>query len=281
MNYRHAFHAGNAADIVKHVVFTMALDALLRKPAALSIIDTHAGIGRYDLTTADALRTGEADRGIRKLLAADDLPPPVDRYVALVLAADPANRRGDLRIYPGSPRLARAMMRPGDRLVLNELHPEDNAGLRAEFGADDQVAVHCRDGYEAMKALLPPTPRRGMVLVDPPFEVADEASRIARGLAAGHRRWANGVFMLWYPIKRRGPVVNLHGDLAATGIRRQLVAEVMFSPADDPARLNGTGMVIVNPPWQLDAGLAEVLPIVARILAGDQGAAVVRWLVPE
>ena len=259
----------------------MVLDALLRKPAALSVVDTHAGIGRYDLRAADALRTGEADLGIRKLLAAGDVPPPVDRYIALVLAADPANRRDDLQTYPGSPRLARAMLRPDDRLVVNELHPEDNARLRTEFAADGQVAVHHRDGYEAMKALLPPTPRRGVVLVDPPFEVADEASRIARGLAAGHRRWANGVFMLWYPIKRRGPVMNLHGDLAATGIRRQLVAEVMFSPADDPARLNGTGMVVVNPPWQLDTGLAEVLPIIGRILASDQGEAVVRWLVPE
>ena len=291
MNYRHAYHAGNFADVVKHAVLALLLERLAAKPSPYFVLDTHAGIGRYDLAAEAALKTGEAAAGIGRLLAAlagQATPPELAAYLGAVAALNGAAAGGEMpRWYPGSPRLTRALMRPGDRLVLAEAHPEDARALKREFAGEAQVQVHHRDGWGALKAFLPPPERRGLVLIDPPYESADEADRLVAGLAAAHRRWPGGVYALWYPIKERPWVWRLHEALAATGIRRQLVAELTVSPEDDWRRLNGCGMIVINPPWQVDGAISGLLSRLHGALAAGDGAKDgaggwrVQWLVPE
>jgi 23S rRNA (adenine2030-N6)-methyltransferase len=260
VNYRHAFHAGNFADCMKHALLVWLVGALARKPAGFAVLDTHAGIGRYDLAAGPAERTGEWRAGIARLL--EDPPAPLADYVGLV-------RR--LGLYPGSPALVRALLRPQDRLACCELHPEDALQLRREFAGDRQVAVHHRDGWEALGALLPPAEKRGLVLIDPPFEQPDEFARLAAGLRAGHARFRGGVFAAWYPIKHRTPVRAFHTALAESGMRDIVAAELWLREPTDPARLNGCGLTVINPPWMFEAA-AE--PILAALLArlGDREA---------
>lgn len=279
MNYRHAYHAGNFADVVKHAVLVLLLRALRAKDKPFAVLDTHAGTGRYDLSSAAAQKTGEYRDGIARLLAAAVPPPLAVPYLDLVRAANAG--RAELAVYPGSPLLARALLRPGDRLVPVELHPEDAATLRALFRGDPQVAVHRRDGYEALKALLPPSERRGLVLIDPPFEAADEAERLIAGLRAAAARWPGGIYAVWYPIKARAPVERFHAGLAMTGLRRLLLAELTVFAAEHPDRLNGCGLVLVNPPWRLDEQLRALLPGLQPVLARDGGRWRLDWLVPE
>ncbi|WP_323991203.1 23S rRNA (adenine(2030)-N(6))-methyltransferase RlmJ [Nguyenibacter sp. L1] len=243
MNYRHAFHAGNFADCMKHVLLVLILQALARKPAAFSVLDTHAGIGRYNLTGEQAGRTGEWRAGIGRLLesAAPGVP---DAYLDLV------RRAGAPAAYPGSPLIAAMMLRPQDRLVCCELHPEDSRALRAVFAGNPQVSVHARDGYQALGALLPPREaKRGLVLIDPPFEQPDEFARLAAGIATAHRRFATGIIAAWYPIKNRAPVRAFRDSLRDSGIRDIVALELTLRPPLDPARLNGSGLVVVNPPY--------------------------------
>lgn len=281
MNYRHAYHAGNFADVVKHAVLALAIERLKAKDAPFCVIDTHAGLGRYDLRSSPAQKTGEYKSGIARLLERDPalLPSELRSYLAAVKAL---NGGGGLRWYPGSPRLVRSLMRRQDRLVLLELHPEDAAALLELFARDRQVSVQQADGYIGVKALLPPKERRGLVLIDPPFEVKDEFERLARALRQAHRRWATGHYVIWYPIKDRMPVTVFHDALKATGIERILVTELLLRGADDPGRLNGCGLVLINPPWPLDQKLAELMPVLADILGAERdGGARVQWLVPE
>ena len=252
MNYRHAFHAGNFADCFKHALLVWLLRALQRKPAGIGVLDTHAGIGAYDLTAAPAARTGEAQGGIYRLL--DDPPPALGDYVGLVR---------QLGLYPGSPAIARALLRPADRLVCCELHPEDAATLRARFARDPQVSVHRRDGYEALRGLLPPAERRGLVLIDPPYEAADEFARLADGILTAHARFASGVLAAWYPVKHRAPVRAFHTALRDSGLRDIVAAELWLREPLDAARLNGCGLLVVNPPFRFEA---EAAPMLAALL---------------
>lgn len=277
MNYRHAFHAGNFADVLKHAVLTLCLEHLKRKEAAFRVIDCHAGIGRYDLWGDAANRTGEYQAGIARLLDAAAPPAGLEPYLAAVRALNP--RGQPLRWYPGSPRLTQALLRPQDSLVLVELHPEDVGALGAEFAGDRRVAVRHMDAYAALKALLPPPERRGLVLIDPPFERRDEFERMLRGLAQALKRWPGGIYAAWYPIKARPPV-----DAFLAGMRGferpALAVELMVRPGDVPERLNGCGLAILNPPWRLDEALAGLLPGLARLLAQEgPGGWRVDWLV--
>ncbi|HYE50471.1 MAG TPA: 23S rRNA (adenine(2030)-N(6))-methyltransferase RlmJ [Azospirillaceae bacterium] len=284
MNYRHAFHAGNPADVMKHAVLALILERLTAKPAPFMVLDTHAGIGRYDLEGPEARRTGEADAGIRRLLAApaDAVPDALRPYLAAVRALNAGAGDGAAaRWYPGSPRLARAFLRPGDRLVLAELHPEDAKTLKAEFRGDDQTSVHHMDGWTSLKAHLPPKEKRGLVLVDPPFEATDEYERMAAGLALAHGRWPTGVFALWYAIKDRAQVWRFHQALEDSGIPKVLAAELTWAPEERLDRLVGSGMVVVNPPWQLDATLADMLPALHRLLEAPAGGSRVEWIAGE
>jgi len=268
LNYRHAYHAGNFGDCVKHALLVWMLGALTRKPAPIFVLDTHAGAGAYDLASGPAERTGEWHGGIGRLL--EDTPEALADYVGLV-------RR--LGLYPGSPTLARALLRPGDRMACCELHPEEYAALRRRFAHDAQVGVHRRDAWEALGALLPPQERRGLALIDPPFEAPDEFDRLLAGLRAGYARFRAGVFAAWYPIKHRAPVRAFLTRVAESGIRDVLAAEVWLREPVDPARLNGCGVLVVNPPFRFAEEAPAILYALLARLGGrepGEGTALIR-----
>lgn len=259
MNYRHAFHAGNFGDCVKHALLVWLLRALQRKATPLFVLDTHAGVGRYDLEHGPAARTGEWRQGIARLL--DDTPAPLADYVGLVRS---------LGLYPGSPALIRALLRPADRLACCELHPEDFFELRRNFARDSLVGVHHRDAWEALRALLPPKQRRGLILIDPPFENPQEFTQLLDGLAAGHARFPTGVFFAWYPIKHRAPVRDFHARLQQSGMRDIVCAELCLRGPLDPARLNGCGVVVINPPFRFAAEMPPILHALLDRLGGRE-----------
>ena len=286
MNYRHAYHAGNFADVVKHAVLALVIAHLKQKDAPYRVIDTHAGIGSYDLTSEAAKKTGESLAGIGRLLGPDAPPIPekvgaiLEPYLAVVRALNPP---GTLRRYPGSPRVARALLRDQDQLVVNELHPEDAALLRAEFRRDTQTKVLELDGWTALKSLLPPKERRGVILIDPPFELDRELDRIVDGLEEARKRFATGIYLVWYPIKDTKPVARFHQRLAEAGHPRLLKAELLIHPANAPERLNGCGLIVANTPYRMDVTLAVVLTFLAERLSASlpdapRGRADLSWL---
>lgn len=256
MNYRHAFHAGNHADCLKHALLLLLLDALRRKPSPFAVLDTHAGRGAYDLGAPEALRTGEAAEGALRLqgCAGASLGPFL---AALGAQGFPAR-------YPGSPLLVRAALRPGDRLVCCELHPDDHAALRALFARDRQVAVHRRDAWEAIRALTPFPEKRGLVLLDPPFEQEAEFARLVEALVELNRRFRAGILAAWYPVKHRAPVRDFHDAVRAAGLRDVVAAEMWLREPTDPRRLNGSGLLVVNPPFGFEAA---ALPLLSSLLA--------------
>ena len=282
MNYRHAFHAGSFADVVKHTVLTRLLVHLGAKPAAYRVLDTHAGAGLYDLAGPEASRSGEWRGGIERLLAArvaGALRELLAPYLAAVAACNPPGR---LTTYPGSPALVRAFLRPQDRLVACELEPNAAAGLKRNFGQDRRIKVIAIDGWTALNAYVPPRERRGLALIDPPFEDAADFSRLALGLEGAHRKWANGTYLLWYPIKAREQPDALARRLRRCGIGKILRSELSVAPLVDPARLSGCGLIVVNPPWTLAPELEVMLPALAPILAGaERGGARIDWLSGE
>lgn len=272
MNYRHAYHAGNFADVVKHAVLTLIIEHMKQKPAPFRVVDTHAGIGLYDLTAEQAQKTGEWREGIGRLMRADlsaaasaALAPYLDSVRAL-------NPEGMLLRYPGSPLIARDRLRADDRLVLNELHPEDQAELARLFARDRQVKVMALDAWTAVKALLPPPERRGLMLIDPAFEVQGELDRLVEALQQGVRRFATGTFLLWYPIKEMRPVAAFRQKLAALGLPKVLAIEFMIRGPEDETRLNGAGLIAVNAPYTLAETLRMLLPELVKILAQGKGA---------
>ncbi len=271
MNYRHAFHAGNFADVVKHAVLALLIERLKAKDAAFRVIDTHAGIGLYDLTEDEATRTGEWREGIGRLWGRDfdpALAPLLAPYLAAVVAANGGEAPAPLTRYPGSPWIARHLFRKQDRLTAVELHPDDAAALAEQFAGDIQTRVIALDGWLALGAFVPPKERRGLVLVDPPFEERDEFARLTEAFIAAHRRWPTGIYALWYPVKDLTAVDRLRLALAGSGIRRLLRAELTVRDRDSDGQFNGTGLVICNPPWQfaetLEALLAGLVPLLAQ-----------------
>ena len=278
LSYRHAFHAGNFADVFKHVLLVQLIRALQRKDKPFSVLDTHAGAGRYDLDSLPAQKNREFASGIGRLWTRSGLSPELADYVAQVRAMNPDGR---LRYYPGSPRIARALLRPGDRLILTELHPAEHAVLKAEFASARQVAVHHADGYAALKALLPPPERRGLVLMDPAYELKDEFDRLLEAVQVIHRRWATGIIALWYPILDRVPSLRWQRNLQKLEIPAVLCAELGLYPYDAPLGLHGAGMIIINPPWKLDETLGRLLPELLQCLrVGDRSQTRLEWLAP-
>jgi 23S rRNA (adenine2030-N6)-methyltransferase len=282
LNYRHAFHAGSFADVCKHAVLCRILHYLRGKPAAFRVIDTHAGAGLYDLAGPDASRGGEWHDGIERLMAAP-VPPPVATLLAPYLEVVGAlNERDRLKVYPGSPALVRAWLRPQDRLVACEREPQAATALRGNLRGDPRIKALTIDGWTALLAYVPPKERRGLVLVDPPFEEDIDFSRLARGLAAAHRKWATGIYMLWYPIKGRAEPDALAKRLRKSGIPRILRAELTVAPLSDATRLNGSGLVLVNPPWTLENELSVLLPALAAVLGREgKGGFRLDWIAPE
>ena len=271
MNYRHAYHAGNFADVVKHATLTLVIEHMKLKPGPFRIIDTHAGIGDYDLASIEAQKTGEWREGIGRLLDAK-LPPETGQilapYLSVVRKLNPA---GAVIRYPGSPRIARELMRSSDHLVVNELHPEDHKALARLFAHDPQVKVMSLDAWTAVKALLPPPERRGLVLIDPAFEQPGELDRLITALKEGIRRFAGGTYLLWYPIKEQRPVAAFRRKIADLGLSKATAYELTIRDPQDETRLNGAGLIVINGPFTLAARMKVLLPELARILQQAKG----------
>jgi 23S rRNA (adenine2030-N6)-methyltransferase len=266
MNYRHAFHAGNFADVMKHALFARILAYLQRKEAPIRVIDTHAGVGLYDLRSEEAARTREAEAGIGRLDA--PLAPEAEallRPYRTVLEAVRGRFGGSA--YPGSPAILREMLRPQDRGILVELHPEDGAALAARYHAAANLKVLQRDGWTALSALIPPRERRGLVLIDPPYEEPGEIERLGRKLAGAVRKWPTGLYAAWYPIKDLAGPEAMVRRLAAESPRPGLRLELLVDDPQVPDRLNGSGLIVVNPPWPLQGEAEILLPSLAERLA--------------
>lgn len=282
MNYRHAFHAGNFVDVVKHIILCRLIDYLKRKTAPVFVLDTHAGTGLYDLTGPEAERSPEWREGIGRLFGAD-LPGPAAELAAPYLDAIAAlNPDGELTAYPGSPLLFKTLLRPQDRLCAAELHPEDFETLRRNLGGDRNIRLLMQDGWQAPAALLPPAERRGLVMIDPPFEEKGEFERLAAALVKAHRRFETGIFALWYPLKDPEATAHFLRQLKATAIPRVLRIELTIRKPSTPPRLYGSGMIVVNPPFVLEQELRVLLPALAGILADEgRGDFLLDWIAGE
>lgn len=279
MNYRHAFHAGNHADVLKHAALLACCDALAAKPAPLFALDTHAGRGLYPLDGASAQRTNEAEGGVSRLLAEAPKHPAIARYLAAVKSC---RAQHGSAAYPGSPWLLAHALRQDDRIAACELQPEEAAQLKANFERDPRVAVHARDGYAAMKALLPPTLirpggeparfNRGLVLIDPPYEAQlQEFDQIIGAVRDALVRWPQATYAVWYPIKRRRSLQPFFRRAATLPVKDSFVVELMVQPDDSPLRMNGSGLLLLNPPWRLEETLRSAMPLLTRAL-GETGA---------
>jgi len=284
LSYRHGFHAGNFADVHKHVALVLLLQALNRKENPYCYIETHAGAGFYDLHGAIASKKREYDEGIGRLWTRADLPAALASYVQTVRAANASHGshgRG-LRFYPGSPWIARQYLRPQDRMVLMELHSSEAPELAREFARSRRVQIEERDGYAGLKAHVPPIERRGLVLIDPAYERRNEFDLARTALVDGWQRWGSGIFALWYPILTRPPIEQFHRAIEKSGMRKVLVCELVVRSTTVSNRLNGSGLIVINPPWKLDESLREVDAWLAPVLQQEDVATTrVDWLVPE
>lgn len=279
MNYRHGFHAGNFADVMKHLCLLLMMRALQAKEKPLAVLDTHAGHGCYDLASVQAQRSGEWRDGIGKLWEGGANPAVLADYLTQVRGLQPPSERAKLRWYPGSPWLLRQLCRPQDRLILCELLPEAVADLRALFRHDPRVSIHQRDGFAALTALLPFAERRGLILVDPPYEAEDEFERLLRSVEAGHHRFPTATFMLWYPITARNPIERFLRRVRNSTLRK--VLQVQLLPGHVEQGLLGSGLLIINPPWQSEQAIATAMSALATRLNDTQASASVEWLVAE
>ncbi|MER9296393.1 23S rRNA (adenine(2030)-N(6))-methyltransferase RlmJ [Mesorhizobium sp. M0621] len=282
MNYRHAYHAGNFADVVKHVVLMRLLEYLKQKDKAFRVIDTHAGIGRYDLSSVEAQKTGEWQGGIGRLIDAQFAAPVAALLAPYLETVRSLNPEGGIQKYPGSPLIARHLMRKQDRLTAIELHPKDVAKLRTHFAGDFQARIIELDGWLALGAHLPPKEKRGLVLIDPPFEEAGEFERLVEGLMRAHKRWPGGIYALWYPIKDRKAIIAFRKALKQSGIPKLLDIEFEIRPASSEPSLDGSGLLLVNPPFTLEGELRILLPALHRLLAVEKPAHwSLEWLAGE
>lgn len=298
MNYRHHYHAGNYADVFKHVLLLLLIRAMQRKEKGFLYLDTHAGRGGYDLSMPSVLPDGrsrepEHPAGIGRLWGAPDLPPVLNDYLELVrrfndrqgastlakAAGDTAG--GELKYYPGSPWIAKLLLRAQDRMALCELRPDDAEALDFEFARESRVKVEVIDGYTGLKALLPPPEKRALVLIDPPFETKREFADIARGLRDALKRLPGAVIAVWYPITERARTEEFLHTLLALATPT-LFAEVNIAGAESPLKMKGCGLLILNPPWQIDREIRALLPVLReRLRAGPGASAICDWLVPE
>ncbi|GKW17863.1 MULTISPECIES: 23S rRNA (adenine(2030)-N(6))-methyltransferase RlmJ [Pectobacterium] len=279
LSYRHSFHAGNHADVLKHTVQSLIITALKEKEKPFLYLDTHAGAGRYQLSGEHAERTGEYLDGIAKIWQRDDIPAELEPYMQAVRTY---NHNGQLRYYPGSPLIARQLLREQDKLHLTELHPSDFPLLRNEFQKDSRTKVLRDDGYQQLKSQLPPLSRRGFMLIDPPYELKTDYQAVVKGIQEGHKRFGTGVFALWYPVVLRQHIKRMLKELEATGIRNILQIELAVRPDSDRYGMTASGMIVINPPWKLAAQMKSVLPWLHSVLVPEgTGHTLVEQIVPE
>lgn len=279
LSYRHMYHAGNFADVFKHALLARLVIAISAKDKPCCYLDTHAGIAHYDLTHAWAQKAREYENGIARIWKARDAPQALEPYLRVVHALNPD---GTLRYYPGSPLIARRLLRPADRMVLTELNKVDCAELKSIFGREKRVAVQLMDAYQALKAYLPPAERRGLVLIDSPFDRAREFERIVKALKEAHARWPTGMYAIWYPMMEPAPMRDFIGAVQRSGIRKVLQLEIVVRERDESGFIPGCGMLVVNPPWHFDDEAKPMLQWLASQLAvSGAGRSRVEWLVAE
>jgi 23S rRNA (adenine2030-N6)-methyltransferase len=274
MNYRHAFHAGNFADVFKHAILARILHYLMRKDAPLRYLDTHAGVGRYDLASDEAMRTGEWRDGIARVMKAERSPEIAALLAPWLKTLGPGDEEGRPESYTGSPALAQAMLRKQDRLTLCELHSVDIEKLRAAMGRDQRMKILALDGYMALNAFVPPPERRGLVFVDPPFEATDEFDRLGKAFASAYAKWPTGVYALWHPVKDGKIVNDFYRDLAEACDGRLLRLELAVAAPEPEGRLVANGLAIINPPFVLAQEARVLLPWLSKVLAHGPGAGV-------
>lgn len=271
MNYLHAYHAGNAADVFKHIVLTQILQYLKQKPTPCCYIDTHAGAPIYDLTKAESNATQEYLQGIGLLWHANSLPAEISTYLELEKNVNPDN---SLQRYLGSIGLAQRLLRAEDRIIACEVQSRVYSSLKQYFVADRRVHLHQQDGFQALKGLIPPQEKRGLVLIDPPYEQQSDWEQAVTTLQHAYQKWPTGIYALWYPIKTQEHAKKLYRKIQQAQISNILKVEFCPWPADMPQRLNGSGLLIINPPWQLDAQLNQLLPILLQRLRQHSGGSI-------
>ncbi len=263
MNYRHAFHVGNHADVLKHAALLFCLDALKRKPTPFAVLDTHAGRGLYDLASEEAERSPEWRDGVGRLWDWPEPPSLVKRYLDAIRSF---NADGALRTYPGSPALITTALRPDDALAACELHPEEYAALRRSLPRVANVQIHARDGYEALGALLPPTQKRGLVVIDPPYEQPDELATSAQAITRALKRFGHGSYLWWRPMKSESALNAADAEIHAHGARGTLRADLWTSAVTPEGKLVGSSIFLINPPYGIEEALREALPFLADAL---------------
>ncbi|EGR1702846.1 23S rRNA (adenine(2030)-N(6))-methyltransferase RlmJ [Vibrio cholerae] len=278
LSYRHSFHAGNHADVLKHIVQSLILNSLQQKEKPFVYHDTHSGVGRYDLTHEWSEKTGEYKQGIARVWQKDNIPAELDSYLDAIRQL---NQGETLRYYPGSPRVARAHLREQDRMVLTELHPSDYPLLEQEFHRDRQVSIYKEDGFARLKASLPPQERRGLVLIDPPYELAKEYRDVVRAIAQSYKRWATGIYAIWYPVVNRCDIDDMLEGLQGLEIRKILQIELGVAPDTNERGMTASGMIVINPPWTLESQMQTILPFLKQAIAPATGHYKVEWVVPE
>ncbi|WP_341664511.1 23S rRNA (adenine(2030)-N(6))-methyltransferase RlmJ [Vibrio sp.] len=278
LSYRHSFHAGNHADVLKHIVQSLILNALKQKDKPFVYHDTHSGVGRYDLNHEWAEKTGEYKQGIARLWQQVDIPAELQSYLDSIKVL---NNSQNLRYYPGSPRVARAHLRKQDRMVLTELHPSDYPLLEQEFQRDRQVSIYKEDGFKRLKASLPPQERRGLVLIDPPYELAKEYRDVVQAIHQSQKRWATGIYAIWYPVVNRCDIEDMIEGLEGLEIRKILQIELGVSADSNEHGMTASGMIVINPPWKLESQMQAILPFLKNAIAPTTGHYTVKWIVPE
>ncbi|OOF55445.1 23S rRNA (adenine(2030)-N(6))-methyltransferase RlmJ [Rodentibacter genomosp. 2] len=280
LSYRHSFHAGNHADVLKHIVLMLILENLKLKEKGFYYLDTHSGVGRYRLSSNEAEKTGEYKEGIGRLWEQTDLSEELNRYVNLI--KDLNNSGKTLRYYAGSPMIAAQLLRPQDRALLTELHPSDFPLLRNNFKEFKNISVKCDNGFQQVKSTLPPKERRGLVLIDPPYELKEDYDLVVKAVEEGYKRFATGTYAIWYPVVLRQQTKRIFKGLEASGIRKILKIELAVRPDSDQRGMTASGVVIINPPWTLENQMREILPYLVKTLIPEgTGSWAVEWITPE
>ncbi|MCL7771500.1 23S rRNA (adenine(2030)-N(6))-methyltransferase RlmJ [Pasteurella multocida] len=280
LSYRHSFHAGNHADVLKHLVLMLIIENLQQKEKGFYYLDTHAGVGRYRLFSEEAEKTAEFEQGIARLWQRDDLPEEVVRYIKLIKQVNYGGKA--LRYYAGSPLIAAKMLRPQDRALLTELHPSDYPLLRNNFKEFDNVTTKRDNGFQQLKATLPPKERRGLVLIDPPYELKEDYDLVVNAIEEGYKRFATGIYAIWYPVVLRQQTKRILKGLEKTGIRKILQIELAVRPDSDQRGMTASGMIVINPPWTLTQQMQNILPYLTNVLVPEgTGSWTVKWITPE
>lgn len=280
LSYRHSFHAGNHADVLKHIVLMLILENLKLKEKGFFYLDTHSGVGRYRLSSNESEKTGEYKEGIGRLWDQTDLPEDIARYVKMIKKLNYGGK--ELRYYTGSPLIAAEFLRPQDRALLTELHPSDYPILRNNFSDYKNVTVKCDNGFQQVKATLPPKERRGLVLIDPPYELKEDYDLVVKAAEEGYKRFATGTYAIWYPVVLRQQTKRIFKGLQASGIRKILKIELAVRPDSDQRGMTASGMAVINPPWTLENQMKAMLPYLVKILVPEgTGSWTVEWITPE